>query len=66
MLEQRNLNRIHHYAKLTGKPVSDAVNEALNEWLELSGDLIITELERKRAAKPQPAAVICITERQTR
>ena len=66
-LDEATLKRLTYYAYLTGKPISTAVNEAINEWLEISGDLIIAELEERRrkrkkklSGKRNATAAICI------
>lgn len=53
-----NLNRMTHqriatYAKVTGKSVSAAVDEAINDWMETHGEPIMKAVERRERQKQE-------------
>jgi hypothetical protein len=48
LLDKATLDRISQYAYITGKPISKALNEAVNEWMDSTGDLIILEIQERR------------------
>lgn len=47
-LDTSTYRRIEDYAKVTGVPVQNAVNEAVNDWMDTTGDFIQEELLARR------------------
>jgi hypothetical protein len=50
---------LRYYSRLTGKAITEIVQEALKDWLEVSYTACVPEMERKRGL---PETTIAVTE----
>jgi hypothetical protein len=67
-LTTATFRRIEDYAKTTGTTIQKAINEAVTEWMDTTGDLIKEEfisrrgpVESRSGSKKPSASVTCIT-----
>jgi hypothetical protein len=51
ILNHETHQRIAAYAKVTDKSVASAVDEAVNEWMDINGEPIMKSVERKKKAQ---------------
>ena len=49
--------RIAQYASAAKIPVDQAASEAVDKWMDATGDLVLGELERRRSARRKLAIV---------
>ena len=50
-LKTAMLQRVRSYAKESGKSASTVVNEAMETWYDLHGEVVLEEMERRNARK---------------
>lgn len=58
MLTNVTFQRISEYARITGKPVSVVLNEAVNDFMDMTGDLIIDEIKRRQQSNREQAKIL--------
>ena len=51
VLSKKAHERIKEYSDFTGISVERATSEAVSEWMDETGDLVMQEMERRRAAR---------------
>jgi hypothetical protein len=52
LINPENAGRIETYARRSGKPASTVLNEALDYWYEMYGEIILEEMvKRDRSGK---------------
>jgi predicted DNA-binding protein len=52
-LNRTTYQRIATFAKVTGKTVSSAVDEAINDWMDTHGEPIMKSVERRERQKQE-------------
>jgi hypothetical protein len=60
VLSKKAYERIEAYAATAGISVERAASDAIKEWMDITGDFLIYELQRRRearAARPKLAIV---------
>jgi hypothetical protein len=50
-VDQYTYQRLAAYAEATGQEVSAVANEALNDWMDITGDSILEALAERRFAR---------------
>ena len=50
-LKTAMLQRVRSFAKESGKSASTVVNEAMETWYEMHGQIVLEEMERRNARK---------------
>ncbi len=63
-LNQELRERIAEYASISGKSVSAALNEAVEEWLDTTGNVLLDFAKlkaRERREQARGAKVVCIS-----
>jgi hypothetical protein len=55
VLSEAAYRRLEGYARISGIPLECAANDAIAEWMNSTGDLVIEAIEKKRKAEaPRP------------
>ena len=55
VLSEAAYRRLEGYARISGIPIESAASDAIAEWMNSTGDLVIEALEKNRKAEtPRP------------
>jgi hypothetical protein len=55
VLSEAAYRRLEGYARISGIPLECAVSDAVTEWMNTTGDLVIEAIQKKRRAEaPRP------------
>jgi hypothetical protein len=58
--------RIQSYANFAGISIEDAATDAITEWMNSTGDLVVEALQKKRRASAAKPKLILVSSRRNR
>jgi hypothetical protein len=54
VLSEAAYRRLEGYARISGTPIECAASDAVAEWMNTTGDLVIEAIQKKRRAEAPP------------